>query len=165
MFYFFVYITFNLISINSQGLQNLNRRQTVFTLLKKQKYDITFLQETHWTDELQSDILREWGGTILFHNFDSTAQGTAVLFHPNFIFQSHQNCNNSQGRTQQIVIEHSDHKFNLVNVYAPRTDKEEQHYFITIPSYLSSTEENILGGDFNCISDQKLDKLGRNPLT
>ena len=46
----FVYLAFNLVSINSQGLQNVNRRQNIFNLIKKQKYDITFLQETHWTD-------------------------------------------------------------------------------------------------------------------
>jgi len=48
----FVYLAFNLISINSQGLGNLNCRQNVFNFIKKQKYDITFLQETHWTGEL-----------------------------------------------------------------------------------------------------------------
>ena len=55
---------------------------------KKHKYDIIFLQETHWTDELQTDILREWEGKILFNNFDSTACGTAILFHPNLIFKT-----------------------------------------------------------------------------
>ena len=51
-----------------------------------------------------------------------------------------------------------------MNIYTPRTDTERKNYFITIPAYVSSTKENILGGDFNCISDKKLDKLGGNPL-
>ena len=160
----FVYLAFNLISINSQGLRSFNRRQNVFNLIKKHKYDVIFLQETHWTAELQTDILREWEGKILFNNFDSTARGTAILFHPNFIFKHHNNSCDSQGRTQQSLIEHADRKFNLVNIYAPRTDTDRKNYFITIPAYISSTEENILGGDFNCISDKKLDKLGGNPL-
>ena len=53
----FVYLAFNLISINSQGLRSFNHRQNVFNLIKKHKYDIIFLQETHWTAELQTDIL------------------------------------------------------------------------------------------------------------
>ena len=64
-------------------------RQNVFTLIKKHKYDIILLQDTHRTDELQTDILREWEGKILFNNFDATAHGTAILFHPNFIFKNH----------------------------------------------------------------------------
>ena len=59
----FVYLALNLVSINSQGLRSFNRRQNVFNLIKKHKYDIIFLQETHWTAELQTDILREWART------------------------------------------------------------------------------------------------------
>ena len=33
-----------------------------------------------------------------------------------------------------------------------------------ISNFLSPTETNILGGDFNSISDEKLDKLGGNPF-
>ena len=40
----------------------------------------------------------------------------------------------------------------------------ERIFLITIPAYISSTEDNILWGDLNCISDEKLDKLGGNPL-
>ena len=160
----FVYFAFNLISINSQGLRNVNHRQNVFTLIKKHKYHIFFLQETHWTDELQTDILREWEGKILFNNFDSTVRGTVILFHPNFIFKNHNYSCDSQGRIQQSLIKYANRKFNLVNIYAPREDTERKNYFITIPAYISSTEENILGGDFNCTSDKKLDKLGGNPL-
>ena len=98
----FVYLAFNLISINSQGLRSFNRRQNVFNLIKKHKYDIIFLQETHWTAELQTDILREWEGKILFNNFDSTARGTAILFHPNFIFKHHNNSCDSQGRPNEV---------------------------------------------------------------
>ena len=122
----------HLISINSQGLRSVNRRQNVFNLIKKHKYDIIFLQETHWTAELQTDILREWEGTILFNNFDSTARGTARLFHPNFIFKHHSNSCDSQGRTQQSLIEHANR--NLVNIYAPRTNTDRKNYFITIPA-------------------------------
>ena len=41
---------------------------------------------------------------------------------------------------------------------------ERRNYFVTLSAYLSATEGNILGGDFNCISDNILDKQGGNPL-
>lgn len=130
------YLAFHLISINSPGLRNVNRRQNVFNLIKKHKYDITFLQETHWTDELQPGILRDWKGQILFNNFTSTARGTAILFHPNFSFQRHHDSCDSQRRSQQLLIECIDRKFNLVNIYAPRTDTERRNYFVTLSAYI-----------------------------
>ena len=155
-FFSFVY-TFNLISVNTQGLRNVHRRQTVFNLIKQQKYDIFFFQETLWTDDLKSEILRECCGNIVFNNFEHNARGTAILFHP----------------TIQVVIKHADHRFNLINTYAPRTNIERKYYFATISNFLSATEEsilflsateeNIVGGDLNCISNNKLDKLGGNP--
>ena len=149
--------------MNTQGLRNVHRRQTVFNLLKQRKYDIIFLQETHWTDDINLEILREWGGNIIFNNFAHNVKGNAVLFHPNFDYQNHNTTCDSQGRTIQVVIEDANHKFNLINTYAPRTNIERKYYFATICNFLSATEENILGGDLNCISDNKLDKLGGNP--
>ena len=152
-----------MISINSQGLRNSNRRQTVFNLIKTRKYDVIFLQETHWTDDLNACILREWGGDILFNNFECNARGTAILFSPHFDFHMCNNTCDPHGRTIQTLIEHADRKFNLINVYAPRTNAERRIYFHSISNFISNVDENILGGDFNCISDNKLDKLGGNP--
>ena len=164
LFFALCLFTFNIVSINTQGLRSINRRQTVFNLIKKQKYDIIFLQETYWTNDLKDVILKEWRGDISFNNFESNARGTAILFHPNFDFRVCQNSRDPHGRTIQTKIEHVGRKFNLVNVYAPCTDKERRVYFHAISAFLSSTEENILGGDFNCISNAKLDKLGGKPL-
>ena len=52
---------------------------------------------------------------------------------------------------------------NLINVYASQTNAERRIYFHSLLAYISKTEENILGGDFNCIADNKLDKLGGDP--
>lgn len=35
--------------------------------------------------------------------------------------------------------------------------------FASISNFLSATDDNILGGDFNCISYNKIDKFGGNP--
>ena len=145
--------------MNTQGLRNVRRRQAVFNLIKQRKYDIIFLQETHWTDDINLEILREWGGSIIFNNFEHNARGTTILFHLNFDYQKHNTTCNSQGRSIQVVIEHADQKFNLINTYASRTNIERKCYFATISNFLSATEENILGGDLNCISDNKLDTL------
>lgn len=115
---------FTLISINTQGLRNSTRRQAVFDLTKRKKYDVIFLQETHWTHDFNNDILREWSGNILFNNFEYNATGTAILFPPTFDFPIHNNMCDPHGRTIQTLVEHADRKFNLINIYAPRTNAE-----------------------------------------
>ena len=156
-------LIFNLVSINTQGLRNFNRRHSTFNLLKRQKHHIIFLQETHWTPDLEADILREWGGSILFNHFSFSVRGVAILFHPHLVFKNTNFSTDSQGRLISVISEIEDQKFNLVNIYAPCTYLERRDFFSTIPTYLSCTTDIILGGDFSCISDIKLDKQGGNP--
>ena len=52
----------------------------------------------------------------------------------------------------------------VINIYASNTNAERHIYFHSISTFTSLTEDNISGGDFNCITDKKLDKLGGNPF-
>ena len=140
----------------------VNSRRTVFNLIKQQKY-ISFLQETHWTDDLKPDIFMEWDGYIIFNNFEPNARGTAILFHLLLDYRNHHNVCDSQKRTINAVIEYGDHKLNLINMYAAMTDVERRHYFAMISNFLSATDDNISVGEFNCISDSKIDKFVGNP--
>ena len=101
----------------------------------KQKYDVIFLQETHWTDDLKDTILRDWEGTILFNNFEHNAGGTTILFSTNFDFRICDHTCDSHGRTIRTLIEHADRKFILVNIYAPRTDTESRIFFHNISAF------------------------------
>ena len=49
-----------------------------------------------------------------------------------------------------------------MNIYAPRTNTERQSFYRSLSNYLT-TDDNILGGDFNSIADPKRDKSGGNP--
>ena len=52
---------------------------------------------------------------------------------------------------------------NLVNVYAPNTDTKRRTFLLILELFISRENENILGGDFNSIMDNRLDKLGGDP--
>lgn len=43
--------------VNVQGLRQPYRRTLVFNYFKS--YDIIFIQETHWTDDIKTDIERD----------------------------------------------------------------------------------------------------------
>ena len=109
----------------------------------------SFLQETHWTDDLNDCILREWEGNIIFNNFECYARGTVILSSPNFDFRMCSNICDPHGRTVQTLIEHADRKCNLINVYAPRTTAKRRIFFHSLLAYISNTDVNILGGDFS----------------
>ena len=46
----------SLVSLHTQGLRSPDRRKSAFHFLRIHKYDIIFLQETHWTTDLQDAI-------------------------------------------------------------------------------------------------------------
>ena len=52
---------------------------------------------------------------------------------------------------------------NIINTYAPNTDSERRLFFTILEDFISHDCENIIGGDFNCVSDPRLDKFGGNP--
>ena len=69
----------------------------------------------------------------------------------------------NEGRIVNILLHIDDHMLNIVNVYAPNMDSERGAFFTDLNRFLSSSQENIIAGDFNCIFDAKLDKFGGNP--
>lgn len=47
---------FKLLSLNARGIRDFNKRETIFTWIKKQKVDIAFLQETYSSQEIENDL-------------------------------------------------------------------------------------------------------------
>lgn len=153
----------SLISINSHGLRMDDRRQTAFLFFKRHKFDIVFIQETHWTDEQKSAIEQDWDGDIYFNPGTRNACGVAILINSHLDYQLHHRKQDSHGRVLALEISFEDTTINLVNIYAPRSDLERRSFFTQLETFLSDQFENILGGDFNCIADLRLDKLRGNP--
>ena len=69
----------------------------------------------------------------------------------------------SDGRVVNILLDVEDETINLVNVYAPSSNFQRRILFSDLERFLSNVYANVIGGDFNCITDPRLDKLGRNP--
>ena len=145
----------SLVSINAHGLRSSDRRQTAFHYFKRHKHDIILLQETHWTHDIIDLIQREWNGMIFCSHGSATAKGVAILINPHSDYNVTQINSDHDGRIININISIDDHHLNIVNIYAPSTNTERQHFYSSIPTYLSPTQANILGGDFNSISDPK----------
>ena len=68
-----------LLSLNVRGLGNFQKRRAIYTWCRKQKADLTFLQETHSTKTTESQWKKEWGSQIFFSHASANARSVAVL--------------------------------------------------------------------------------------
>ena len=152
----------SLVSVNTQGLRSPDRWKSTFHFLRIHKYDIIFLQETHWTTDLQDAIKREWTGDIYFNNGTANSCGVAILFNPRFNYTHINTSQDSSGRVLAITIKIDDHYLHLVNLYAPNSDTDRRQFFSLLEPFFSSRHHNIIGGDFNSIVTPTLDKQEGN---
>ena len=161
-FYLFLTTTAVLISVNSQGLRSPDRRKAAFSYFVRHRLDIILLQETHWTVDMEMQIKREWNGGVIFNHGTNNARGVAILIHSRLDYTVTQTRGDNEGRVLNILLDLDGHVLNIINIYAPQTDSARQTFFSSLVQFISDVNDNIIGGDFNCIANVKLDKIGGN---
>ena len=77
----------SIVSVNCQGLNNKQKRRDVFHYLRNKKYNIYFLQDTHFEEKTEQYILSEWGYKGFFSSYTSNSRGVGILFNNNFEFK------------------------------------------------------------------------------
>ena len=151
---------FKYASYNVNGLRQNHKRKSIFYLLKQKQYDLIFLQETHscMTDEKLWKC--EWGGKIIFAHGDRNSKGVAVLFKHSLTFQIISLNIDPAGRFLLIELKINDKVLVIGNIYAPT--KEEPEFFDSLFSAIAgfSNADLILGGDWNLVLNDHLDKDG-----
>ena len=151
-------------SVNVRGLKNNLKRQTIFHKLKSTRFDVIFLQETHTTLQEESLYTSEWSGLSFWNSYSSNESGTAVLFGETFKPQVNSVHKGAQGQSVIIEIEGEENlHFTLANIYAPSAgtrQKELKTFFANLETTLGdlNCENIILGGDFNCVLNNNLDR-------
>ena len=68
-----------LFSLNVRGLRTKLKRKSLFCFLKKNKYDIVCLQESHITENVADTWEKEWGGQLLYCAGTSHSLGQVIL--------------------------------------------------------------------------------------
>ena len=71
----------HLLSLNTQGILDINKRSRLIQWLKQQKGDILFIQETHFTQDQENSLRMEFSEYDLFHSFGTRAsKGCSIIF-------------------------------------------------------------------------------------
>ena len=152
----------SILTLNARGLRDSNKRSNLFYWLKLKQADITFLQETYWTNDLTNKIKQEWAGELFLSPGTQHSKGTAILFKTNTSIKLLNKHISEDGRIILINVQIEDKTFTLVNIYAPNSTTERKTFFNKIHKWLrqfSLNEQNvIIGGDFNYTHDPILDR-------
>ena len=156
----------SLISANVHGINDASRRSGLFRGIAAHAPDVICLQETKLA-ESETFIQSLWNGSAFWGCGPDSGQGTAILFPT--LSKAHPNSTDAHSSSRSLLLPFTwnQEKFLLVNAYAPNCRVERKAFFenladqVTAHPALHDPETLlILCGDFNCVADPEMDKLG-----
>jgi len=156
-------ININICSLNCRGLGEWHKRHFLSDLFKINSVDICFLQETHcYSKFIANSWEKQWGGKCYWSFGNNRSRGVCIWFREGLNYKILKQCRDSEGRIISLLILFNNQCIKLTNVYAPVKPKERKLFFSSFSYYLKGKHHNILGGDFNCVISNNLDKQGGN---
>lgn len=152
--------SFNIGSLNINGCRDVQKRTTLFKYLHLKKADVIMLQQTHTDACNEVDWTNEWLGNIGLSHGTNLSAGVAFLISkrvkndPDFL-------EIIPGRLLRADITIDNNSFSFFNIYAPNIGNERSVFFGKLSEELLKCPQDnivIIGGDFNCTVDHKLDR-------
>ena len=151
---------------NVNGLGCPIKRKKILGHLKTKKQDVVFLQETHCCSQESVKLCRDWVGHVSFSAGTSKSRGVAILINKGLQFRLRKEVKDEEGRIIIILTykEIQGQTLILANMYGPNVDNP--NFFIDLESKLHDMGQYpiILGGDFNIVLDQILDRSKHNSV-
>ena len=112
-------------ALNCQGLGDYKKRRDVFQYLKQKRFDIYFLEDTHFDVKLERQIRSEWGYQCCFSSYSTQARGVAILFNSTFDFKINNVLKDDSGNYLVVNLTTMEKTITLVNIYGPNKDDPE----------------------------------------
>lgn len=157
-------IKVNMMSLNVRGLQNAIKRRSIFSWIRSLKMDIVMLQESHSSSKDELIWANEWGNKALFSHGSTNSKGVLFLFNSRVNLNMHKVYRDESGRIICVHVDIENNPFLILNLYAPNVENLQVQFYEDLLKILETEwggQENIvIGGDFNCILDPQLDKMG-----
>ena len=157
-------LNLSLMTWNVRGMRNKKKRDTIFRILKLNKVDIVFLQETYLLEEDMSSIDKQWGGTIHYLPGTHHSGGLLTLF-SNKIDTNDISLLGKSDRSITSRFGFVDEQITLHNIYAPCVLNERIRFFQKLKHIVKSNESlndlnhTIVAGDFNSVLNNDLDVI------
>ena len=144
-------------SLNVRGLRRKTKRKQVFSFLKREKYDIVCLQETHITDDIADEWKNEWRDGFVFCPGTSKSCGQVILL--NKSIEENFTVVMSTQRILAVAIKIKDKPTLVCNIYAPNENTEKEIFFKELQNKIKDAhyDDIVLCGDFNCVMNNDED--------
>lgn len=153
----------SIFSLNARGLREARKRSNLFYWLEKKKVDITFLQETYWTNNMEAQLKLGWEGEVIFSQGTEHSKGTAILFRKDLQYQLLNTHKTEDSRMILSNIKIEEKIITLINIYAPNSTTDRKAFFNKIQKWINkfalNEEALIIGGDFNYTDRPILDRF------
>ena len=149
-------VDINIGTLNVRGLNRKDKRSIVYSWIKKNSYDICFLQETFCTLQNSAKFERGWSGEQCHSYTNSThSRGVAILLSKNLDYNVISSHCDTDGRISLVNLQIGNNEYTLVNVYAPNIVSERIAFFHEMREFIHmhamTRSQLIIGGDFNCV--------------
>lgn len=157
---------FKIGTLNLNGARDGQKRMCLFEFIKQKHIDVAFVQESHSDLNNEVDWKKEWDGEICLSHMSSNSGGVAILFSKKSLPISCDIEEIVKGRCLKVKANFENTTMTFLNIYAPTKGDERIAFFDTISVVmkdLSSEELFVLGGDFNCTENDKLDRNHLEP--
>ena len=86
------------LSVNCQGLRNIEKRTDVISYFKERNPSILCLQDTHLTDNDVRNVKHIWGNDVYICGDKTNSRGVAILLNNNFEYEV-----TSQKRIKMVI--------------------------------------------------------------
>ena len=153
-------------TLNTRGLRDNKKRGDLFSYLKKEQYDICFLQETYITTKDIGKWKLEWGKHFFACPHMNNSRGLVILISKSLEISNIEEvaCEKYQTRIQILKFEYNQEENVLCNVYAPNSDIEKAEFFKQFGNILLNIDNInnmncVIAGDMNCILEETVDNI------
>ena len=147
-----------IISLNCQGIGQLQKRTDIFQFLKEKKYNIYCLQDTRISPGRDEMFARtKWNDECYFSSYKSNARGVAICFNSKFEYKVHGVKSDPNGNYLILDVTIENNKLTLAAIYGPNNDNPT--FFSDIIDKIENigNEKIIWCGDFNLVLDPDID--------
>ena len=150
-------------TFNARGLSDLLKRKKVFEWAKLIGIDILAVQETNCKNLNEGSAwARDWGGEAYWSFAIRFCSGVAILINKKANLKVDKFESHHSGRLVTVNVSKGNFTCKIVCVYVHATRGQEKIDFINmINKFVRGNSGIILLGDFNLISNQKLDRNSR----
>ena len=154
----------NCTTININGLRDYSKREMFQTMI--QNRDIVFIQETHFVNIKEArKFTYKWEGEGFWSFGTERSKGVGIFVNKKLNYKVNHFITDIDGRYVALDIRIDNIMFRLVCVYAPNTEAHRKVFLDDLSCLLITNNVIIMAGDYNCVENISLDKVGGNPLT